>query len=171
MAHITITEADLSRREHREAVVDLINSYAMDPMGNGKPLSPEVREALVPGLREHPTTMIFLAFREGRAVGIALCFKGFSTFAARPLVNIHDVAVLPEYRGKGIARRLLGAVEEKSRRIGCCKLTLEVLEYNTHARRVYKAAGFGDPRYNGGTGGTSFLVKELSRPVKRGGAE
>ncbi|OPL13931.1 MAG: hypothetical protein AVO39_02740 [delta proteobacterium MLS_D] len=161
MVQTVIVEADLSLREHQEAIVELIDSYARDPMGNGEPLSPDVREALVPGLRKHPTTMIFIAFRDSRAVGIALCFKGFSTFTARPLVNIHDLAVLPEYRGEGIARRLLEAVEEKSRRIGCCKLTLEVLEYNTHARRVYEAAGFGKPRYNGGTGGTRFLVKEL----------
>ena len=36
-----------------------------------------------------------------RAVGLALCFVGFSSFKARPLINIHDIAVRPEVRGQG----------------------------------------------------------------------
>ncbi len=104
---IDIREADLNLPEDQRAIVDLINAYSMDPMGNGKPLSPEVKEALIPGLRKHPTTLIFLAWEGKQAVGIAVCFLGFSTFAARPLINIHDLAVLPTCRGKGVGRHCL----------------------------------------------------------------
>jgi len=40
-----------------------------------------------------------------------VCFRGFSTFAAAPLINVHDLAVVPGFRGQGIGRRLLEAVE------------------------------------------------------------
>ena len=158
---LTIVEADLSRSDHQDAVVAMIDAYAVDPMGNGKRLTEDVRASLVPGLRKVPTTLIFLAYVDGNAVGIAACFHGFSTFAARPLINIHDLAVLPGHRGHGIGRRLLGAVEQKARSLGCCKVTLEVAENNRRARRIYENAGFAQTVYADGAGGALFFSKPL----------
>ncbi|HEU4533517.1 MAG TPA: GNAT family N-acetyltransferase, partial [Polyangiaceae bacterium] len=108
------------------------------------------------------TTLIFLAYLEGRAVGVAVCFRGFSTFAARPLVNVHDLAVVPECRGRGVGRLLLQAVERKARALGCCKLTLEVLENNQRARNLYASLGFAQLAYHEDAGGALFLAKTLS---------
>jgi ribosomal protein S18 acetylase RimI-like enzyme len=163
---IEIVEADLDRPDHQNAVVDLIHAYAMDPMGNGRPLSAQTRLELIPGLRRVPTTVIFLAYREQCAIGIAVCFRGFSTFAARPLINIHDLAVLPAHRGQGAGRRLLEAVERKARDLGCCKLTLEVAENNGKARRIYRAAGFAQAVYAPGTGGALLMSKPLEKCEK-----
>ena len=110
---IAVAETDLSCAETHEATLHLLNAYAMDPMGDGKPLSETARRDLIPGLQKHPTTMVFLAYRGGEAVGLAICFRGFSTFAARPIVNISDYFVLPVYRGTGIGRMLLAAIEER----------------------------------------------------------
>jgi len=38
MSSIEILKADLDRREHQQAVVELLDAYARDPMGNGKAL-------------------------------------------------------------------------------------------------------------------------------------
>lgn len=163
-ANIPVTEADLSDPAHQEATLHLVNAYADDPMGNGAPLAEEVRRELVPGLRAHPTTMVFLAWDgepSGQAVGIAVCFRGFSTFAARPLLNIHDVFVLPAHRGRGIGRRIFAGVERRARELGCCKLTLEVQENNHPARRVYAAAGFRQAVHVPAAGGALFLSKPL----------
>ena len=70
--------------------------------------------ALVDGLREHPTSLVFLAFDRNRPVGMATCFIGFSTFAARRIINIDDLHVPAEFRSRGIGRRLLEAVEAKA---------------------------------------------------------
>ena len=161
MQPVEITEADLNRTEHQNAVVELIDAYAMDSMGDGKPLSAEVRRDLIPRLKQHPTTIILLAYHGDKAVGIAVCFLGFSTFVARPLINIHDLAVLPAHRGQGIGQRLLEAVERKARNLGCCKLTLEVQENNHRARQVYEAAGFAQAVYEKAAGGSLFLSKPL----------
>jgi GNAT superfamily N-acetyltransferase len=158
----TITEAALARGDHAQAVVDLIDAYARDPMGNASPLSAEVRAALVPGLRAHPTTLVFLAYRGETPIGVAVCFRGFSTFAARPLVNVHDLAVLPAHRGQGVGRALLAAVEQKARDLGCCKLTLEVQENNQRARRTYAAMGFAQSEHQPAAGGALFYTKPLS---------
>jgi len=156
-----IVEADLERAEHQQDIRALTAAYALDPMGNGGPLTTDVLERLIPGLRAHPTTLIFLAYRDGQAVGLATCFRGFSTFAARPLINISDLAILPEFRGRGFARQLLAAVETRARALGCCRITLEVQENNRRARRTYEADGFSQAVYGPATGGSLYYWKSL----------
>jgi GNAT superfamily N-acetyltransferase len=162
MEPITIVEADLSQADHQEATLRLLDAYAGDPMGDGRPLSEAARRELIPGLRAHPTSLVFLAFRDHEPVGLAICFRGFSTFAARPLVNISDYYVVPAQRGAGIGRKLLSAIESRARELGCCKLTLEVQENNYRARGVYAAAGFAQAVYVEEAGGALFLTKPLS---------
>ncbi len=157
---IEIVEADLERPEHQQAVCKMLDAYASDPMGGGQPLEEEVRERLVPGLQEHPTTEIVLAFDGEKPVGIAVCFRGFSTFAARPLLNVHDLAVTAEYRRRGVGRQLLAAVEQKARSLGCTKVTLEVLEANP-ARKLYESLGYASPTYYKGSGQALFLTKSV----------
>jgi GNAT superfamily N-acetyltransferase len=156
-----VVEANLARVEHQQAIVDLLDAYSRDPMGNGEPLAADTRREVISGLREHPTTLVFLAYLGGRPVGLAICFRGFSTFAARPLINIHDLAVLPEERGHGVGRRLLEAIAQKGRELGCCKLTLEVQENNRKARRVYEAAGFRQAVYQQEAGAALFMSRPL----------
>jgi GNAT superfamily N-acetyltransferase len=159
--HVQIVEADMDRIDHQRAVLALTAAYALDAMGNGGPLSPDVLERLIPALRAHPTTLILLAYEENKAVGIATCFLGFSTFAARPLVNIHDLAVLPTHRGRGIGRLLLEGVARKAAELGCCKLTLEVQEDNARAREVYEKAGFSQAVCAENAGGALFYTRPL----------
>ena len=158
---IRIVEADLSLAEHQEAVLAMVDAYSRDAMGNGKPLDQDVRTRLIPGLRRHPTTLIFLAFDGVQPIGAAVCFIGFSSFAAKPIINIHDFVVLPASRGKGIGRRLLEAVEAKARELGCCKLTLEVMDKNHQAVRMYQAAGFERYSLQKEAGTAIFMSKRL----------
>ncbi len=158
---VEIIEADLDQPNHQRAILALTAAYALDPMGNGGPLPPDALERLVPGLKNHPTTLIFLAYRKEHPVGLATCFRGFSTFAARPLINIADLAVLPEHRGVGIGRQLLSAVERKARELNCCKVTLEVQENNAVARQAYEQSGFTQAVYGPDTGGSLYYWKNL----------
>jgi ribosomal protein S18 acetylase RimI-like enzyme len=157
---VTIREANLHDAADCSSLVDILDSYASDPIGLGKPLSPEVRSRLPEGLRNHPTTLVLLALAAERPVGIAICFLGFSSFNARPLLNIHDLAVIPEWRGKGVGKALLAAVEAKAVERGCRKLTLEVQDHNRRARALYEHVGFADVVL-GAQGPTRFLSKPL----------
>jgi ribosomal protein S18 acetylase RimI-like enzyme len=69
--------------------------------------------------------------------------------------------VLPDHRGKGIGRALLENVARRARKRGCVKVTLEVRENNTRARRVYEAAGFRHAVHGEITGGPLFYTKLL----------
>jgi len=166
MSAIQITPADLTRPDHQQAVIDLIDAYSRDPMGDEKPLPDDVKRRLIPGLREHPTTIIFLAYdgveSDGdKPIGIALCFRGFSSFHAKPLINIHDLAVLPGYRGQGVGRQLLAAVADHGRKLGCCKLTLETQEHNVRAQTLYKSVGFARDVHVAAAGGSIFMTKPM----------
>lgn len=161
MTKIDVVLADLDNPTHQRDVVALTAAYAEDPMGRGSPLPAEVLQRLIPALRAHPTTLIVLAYDGERAIGIATCFLGFSTFAARPLLNVHDIAVLPALRGRGVARALLQFVERTARERGCVKLTLEVQTENRRALGVYRAAGFAQDHQNEAAGGALFFTKPL----------
>jgi ribosomal protein S18 acetylase RimI-like enzyme len=158
---LAILQADLSREDHQRDVLTMTDIYARDAMGNDGPLPAEVMQNLISGLRQHPTTMVFLAYIDEKVVGIATCFVGFSTFAARPLINVHDLAVRPECRGQGIGVALLAAVEAEARQRGYAKLTLEVLEDNGRAHRMYESFGFKSLDYGQSTGRSLFLSKKL----------
>jgi ribosomal protein S18 acetylase RimI-like enzyme len=145
----TIRAADLSRAWDRAALVALLDGYARDPMGGGRPLAPEVMATLADRLAAVAGARVWLALAgaaapDGEPAGVAVCFTGFSTFAARPLLNLHDLAVAPAHRGRGVGRRLLAAVEDTARALGCCKITLEVRDDNPTAQRLYRAVGYGD---------------------------
>jgi GNAT superfamily N-acetyltransferase len=158
---VEVTEADLTDPDHARGLVDILDSYARDPMGGARPLPPAVRERLVPELAALPNALVLLAFARGGPIGAAVCFFGLSTFAARPLLNVHDLAVLPDFRGLGIGRALLEAAESRARERGCCKLTLEVREDNERARSLYESFGFGDFAPGADPTPTLFLEKRL----------
>ena len=156
---ILVRPADLEDPEDGRRILDLLDMYSREPLGQAAPLPLEVRQRLVPGLRQHPSTLVLLALDRESAVGIAVCFFGFSTFAARPLLNIHDLAVRPEARGRGVGRALLAAAQQQAIERNCCKMTLEVRHDNHVARQLYHDFGF--ETHNGDSCSYSFWTKLL----------
>ena len=165
MPAITITATDFSRAEHCTAFIDLLDHYARDPMGGGKGLCDEARSHLTGRLAARSDCVSLLAFVDGQAVGLLNAFEGFSTFAARPLLNIHDVVVHADWRGRGISRTLFAAAEDLARQRNCCKLTLEVLSGNVVARSAYAACGFTGYELDPQAGQAIFLEKKLAARI------
>ncbi len=158
---IEIVKADYRDSRHAEALITLLDGYARDAMGGGVGLSDAVKEQLVPQLAQRSFAFSVLAFADGEPAGLVNCFEGFSTFAAKPLVNIHDVAVAPQFRRRGIAQMMMGHVEDIARERGCCKLTLEVLSGNVGAQDMYLKLGYGGYQLSKETGGALFWQKKL----------
>jgi ribosomal protein S18 acetylase RimI-like enzyme len=139
---IEIKAVDYGDPADQAALVSLLDMYARDPMGGGHALTPGVKLELCDQLARFPGAVSFLALVDGQAVGLLNAFLGFSTFKARPLMNVHDIAVLAQWRGKGVGQALLQAIEAHAQSLGCCKLTLEVLSGNVLAQRTYRSFGF-----------------------------
>lgn len=146
---------------HARAIFELLDSYARDPMGGGNGLDPSVRRDLVPELRRRPWAITLLALDGETPVGLLIGMEGFSTFSARPLLNIHDVAVHPDYRNRGVGSALFAEAEKIALKRGCCKLTLEVLSGNERAKRLYERIGFKPYALNPENGVAEFWDKAI----------
>lgn len=152
---IAIKLVDLADARVQTAVVELLDHYSQHEMGSNAPLTDDVKQRLIAGLRAHPMSRVFIAYHVAhesaahdraanvpeQPVGIAVCFVGFSTFKAKPLINIHDLAILQGYRGQGIGSQLIDAVTNYARSLGCSAVTLEVRADNP-ARQLYHKKGF-----------------------------
>ncbi len=155
--HINLIKIDYLNPEHQAHLLYLLNHYAEDAMGGGKPLSNYAKENLTTELAKRPNAFTFIAYADGKPAGIANCFEGFSTFASKPLINIHDLAVHTDFRGKGISKMLMQAVSDEGKKRQCCKITLEVLTGNKIAFNAYLKFGFKPYELKPENGSATFM--------------
>jgi len=143
MSEIEVFECDFSIVLHRQKLVELMNDYIEDEMGGGEPLKGEKMILLINGLKDHPSKLILFASVNQQIVGLTNCFINFSTFAAQPFINIHDIIINKNYRCKGVGKALMNEISKKANELKCSKITLEVREDNHHAQQLYKNLGYG----------------------------
>ena len=153
--------ADLTDPMQGQAIIDLLDQYARHPMGGGQALPDYSKQRLISTLSKRSDCHIILARANGQWTGLCNCFEAFSTFACKPILNIHDVYVADGYRGQGIATKMMQHAEALARDLGCCKLTLEVLSKNQAAKKSYRASGFEPYRLDENFGQAEFWQKTL----------
>jgi ribosomal protein S18 acetylase RimI-like enzyme len=165
VADLLICQADYTDPVHMDALLSLLDAYARDPAGGGEGLSGYAKAHLADALRQRSNLFSVLAL-EQRAkwlpVGLVNCVEGFSTFACKPLVNVHDVVVLTSHRGRRIGEQMLAKVEDIARERGACKLTLEVLSGNLSALALYQRVGFDNYQLDPAMGQANFMQKWLA---------
>jgi len=74
--------------------------------------------------------------RTGPVVGFCAFWKVIDQ------IHINNLAIHPDFRRRGFARRLLNRVLEEASSIGAAQATLEVRRSNVAARTLYERAGF-----------------------------
>lgn len=148
-------------QEQKKQLCELLIKYSADPMGGGKPLDHETAEASINLLAEHTYAFSFIAYDRTLPIGFANCFETVATFAGKPAMNIHDLAVVERYRSLGIATTLLRTIESFAKSRHCHKLTLEVLEGNTPAKNTYVKFGFEPYQLGPDSGIAQFWQKSL----------
>jgi len=159
---IGVRRADYSSKEDGRAIGFLLNAYASDPMGGGKPLPKGMIHNIAVELSRLPHAYSVIGSVDGRPAGLVNCFEGFSTFHCKPLVNIHDMVVLQKFRGNGLSIKMLEKVEEIALQKGCCKLTLEVLSGHRVAKSLYEKFGFSGYELDPKVGQALFWQKSLT---------
>lgn len=158
---INIVRVDYGNPQHGSDLVLLLDSYARDPMGGGEPLSQFVKDNLVAELSKRDFGLSLIAYIDNQPAGLLNAFEGFSTFACKPLFNVHDIIVLEKYRGLQLSQLLLQELENIALNKGCCKITLEVLEGNSIAQRAYQKSGFAGYELDPQMGKAMFWQKKL----------
>ncbi len=158
---ILVKKVDYLDRADAAELVGLLDMYARDPMGGSEALNEQVKARLCTDLASHPGAVSWIAYVDHKPAGLLNAFRGYSTFKARPLMNVHDIAVDPAHRGQGVGQALLDALEKHALEMGCCKLTLEVLSGNHVAQRSYQHFGFEQYALSAETGQALFMQKWL----------
>jgi GNAT superfamily N-acetyltransferase len=156
-----ISIVDYAAPYDQAAFKTIINMYACDPMGGGESIEPAILERLCRDLAQIPVARSWLAWHDDKPIGLLNAFKVYSTFKGRPLMNVHDIAVHPDFRGQGVGRQLLTALEQYAKSQNCCKITLEVLTGNMPARQAYIKAGFEDYALDPAMGSACLMQKWL----------
>lgn len=156
-----VRPADYADAVDAAAIVMLLDAYASDPAGGGEPLSTYTKDHLVASLAARPHAFSILAFDGQTPVGLVNCIEGFSTFKCKPLINVHDVAVLASHRGRGIAALMLAEAERIGRVRGAVKMTLEVLSGNAPAMKLYRRIGYEGYQLDPSMGTAQFMQKWL----------
>ncbi len=84
---------------------------------------------------------ILIGLYEDKAVSMALFFKNFSTFLAKPGLYLEDLFVVEEMRGKGFGKVMLSYLAELTVQRNYGRLEWSVLDWNTPAVEFYKSIG------------------------------
>jgi ribosomal protein S18 acetylase RimI-like enzyme len=141
---ISFVFCDFSELEHVNAMLEMLNHYMEDPMGDHLPHDRKKQEKLIRDLAAHPTVEILLAKVDGKYAGMVTTFVNYSTFKLQPYLYIHDVVVHESNRGQGIGRKMLQFLHTEAKSRGYCKVTLEVREDNPAALKLYASLGYKD---------------------------
>jgi GNAT superfamily N-acetyltransferase len=88
-----------------------------------------------------PFAEVVLAYSGSAPIGFALFFHNFSTFLGRPGLYLEDLFVVPEWRGRGVGRRLLTHLAAIAVDRGCGRMEWAVLDWNESAIGFYRRLG------------------------------
>lgn len=98
---------------------------------------PWTRDMFAQELGTQPLSRSFV-YRTGDGTVAAFC----TSWLVMDELHINTIAVRPEFRRRGIGRRLLAYVLDEARRQGARRTLLEVRRSNVAAIRLYRAFGF-----------------------------
>jgi GNAT superfamily N-acetyltransferase len=98
-------------------------------------------------LREHgfgpaPAFAAQIAWQAGRAVGLVITLREFSTWRGQTGVFLQDIYVDESQRGTGLGRRLVAAAVDWGRGFGATYLKLNVYTGNSDGIAFYRRLGF-----------------------------
>ena len=90
---------------------------------------------------ERPVIEAVIGWLDGRAAGFALYFHNYSTFLARRGLYLEDLFVVPEARGRGVGKALIGHCARLAVERGCGRFEWTVLDWNRPAIAFYESLG------------------------------
>ncbi len=94
-------------------------------------------EMVAAGFGEDRVFDAFVAEAEGKVVGMAIFYTGYSTWKGKTLY-LEDFLVTEDWRRKGVGKLLFDQVIEEARDRGVRRMDWQVLEWNQPAIDFYK---------------------------------
>ncbi len=84
---------------------------------------------------------VIIAYVDNKPIGFALFFHNFSTFLGKPGIYLEDLYIIPDMRGKGIAKKVLSFLAKLTIDRDCGRFEWTVLDWNKPAIDFYKSIG------------------------------
>ncbi|MBB2991365.1 GNAT superfamily N-acetyltransferase [Mycolicibacterium iranicum] len=88
-----------------------------------------------------PTVFGHLVEVDGRPAAAALWFRNFSTWDGKAGIYLEDLFVRPDFRRRGLARKLLATLARECVDHGYTRLSWAVLDWNVNAIALYDDVG------------------------------
>ena len=88
-----------------------------------------------------PAAGALLARCDGVAAGYAIYYFTFSSFVGRPGIWLDDLYVQPEFRKRGLGRKLIESVAQIGVERGCARFEWTALDWNEQALAFYRSLG------------------------------
>ncbi|MFA4923616.1 MAG: GNAT family N-acetyltransferase [Ignavibacteriaceae bacterium] len=88
-----------------------------------------------------PSAEVVIGYLESKPAAYAVYFYNFSTFIGKKGLYLEDLFVLPELRGKGIGKKMLLYLIQKTSDEHCGRMEWSVLDWNEPAINFYKSLG------------------------------
>jgi len=135
---ISFREFDFEDKEDGERAVFLLNEF----MNRTEKSAREIDTSIIGQMKNLGFAKIYFSEVDRNIIGIAVCFKGFSTYKQKELLNIHDFYLQKNYQGNGIGKLFLEFIEKECIKNDFCRVTLEVYGDNANAIKLYKKSGY-----------------------------
>jgi GNAT superfamily N-acetyltransferase len=90
---------------------------------------------------DQPTVYGHIAEVDGEAAAAALWFRNFSTWDGVAGIYLEDLYVRPQFRRRGLARKMLATLARECIEGGYTRLSWAVLDWNVNAIALYDAVG------------------------------
>lgn len=129
-----------TQRKDAPVFLKLIDALA-DYEKLARPTTAARRRLLRDGFGANRKFDSFLVFADREAAGYAIIFETYSSFLARPTLYLEDIFILPEFRGKGIGKKLFERYRSEAQRRKCGRMEWVVLDWNTPAIDFYEHIG------------------------------
>lgn len=111
----------------------------------------------VPADLTAPNGVLLLVRVDGEAAGLG-GVRDLDTATA----EVKTMYLDPAFRGRGLARRLLGELERIARERGCTAVRLDTSDYLTEAVGLYRSAGYREiPAYNANPKASLWFERQL----------
>ena len=136
MNTVSVRQAFLSDLDHVAPLFDWYRQF----QGQASDL-PAARDFLRARF-DHGESIVFIAEEGGETVGFAQLYPSFSSVSLARVFVLNDLFVAESGRRKGVATRLLAAIETFAWTLGATRVTLNVARPNTTAQALYQSRGW-----------------------------
>jgi GNAT superfamily N-acetyltransferase len=140
MSTVIVRQAALSDLEELAVLFDQYRQF------QGQASDPPAARAFLQARFDHGESVVFVAHLESAPVGFAQLYPSYSSVSLARVFVLNDLFVQESGRRKGIASKLLAAVESYAWSLGAVRISLNVARDNEHGQALYEALGWNQDR-------------------------